>query len=155
MPYNSNLAYDMDFEATAARIDKKVKEQKKQNKEKARAEKRRLHRAIVLCISMFAVCAAFMISRNVTAYESRRNVEKLQKELNSLKEYSSQKAFELDSSFNREEIEREAKTRLNMVRPEKYQKVYVNIKQDDVTEITAKDAAGIGNAFGIFAKKGQ
>ena len=26
MPYNNNLAYDLDFEANAARIEKKVKE---------------------------------------------------------------------------------------------------------------------------------
>lgn len=80
-------------------------------------------------------------------------MSKLQKELNSLKEYSSQKAFELDKSIDREAIEREAKTRLNMVRPEKYQTVYVNVKQDDVTEVTAKDAEGVKSFFDIFACK--
>lgn len=153
MPYNNNLAYDLDFEANAAKIEKKVKEQQKQNKAKAKAARVRLHRTIVCCISIFALCAGFMISRNVTAYESKRNVAKLQKELNSLKEYSSQKSFELDKSIDREEIEREARTRLNMVRPEKYQTVYVNIKQDDVTEVTVNEAEGIKSFFDIFQNK--
>ena len=153
MPYNGNLAYDLDFEANAARREKKVREQKKENKAKIKAQKARLHRTIVLCVTLFALCAGFMISRNVTAYESKRNVAELQKELNSLREYSSQKAFELDKSIDREAIENEAKTRLNMVRPEKYQTVYVNVKQDDVTEVTASDTEGFRSFFDIFADK--
>ena len=39
-----------------------------------------------------------------------------------------------------------------MTRPEKYQIVYVNIKQDDVTEVTAREVEGIKGAFGILAK---
>ena len=151
MPYNNNLAYDLDFEANAARREKIVREQKKEKRVRTKAARIRLQRTVVLCLSVFALCAGFMISRNVSAYESKRNVAELQKELNSLKEYSSQKAFELDKSIDREAIEHEAKTRLNMVRPEKYQTVYVNIKQDDVTEVTAKDTEGIKNFFDIFA----
>ena len=153
MPYNNNLAYDFDFEGNAARIDKKVREHKKQQRVEAKAARLKLHRTIVGCVIIFALCAGFMISRNVTAYESKRNVASLQKELNSLKEYSSQKAFELDRSIDREEIEREARTRLNMVRPEKYQTVYVNVKQDDVTEVTVNEAEGIKNFFDIFGSK--
>ena len=153
MPYNNNLAYDLDFEAIAAKREKKVKDQKRETKAKAKLKRVRLQRTIVCCISIFALCAGFMISRNVSAYESKRNVAKLQKELNSLKEYSSQKAFELDKSIDREAVEREAKTRLNMVRPEKYQTVYVNIKQDDVTEVTANEAEGIKSFFDIFTEK--
>lgn len=151
MPHN-NLAYDLDFEASAAKREDKVKAQKRENKAKAKAQKARLHRTIFFCLGVFALCAGFMISRNVAAYESRQNVEKLQKELNELKEYSSQKTFELDQSIDRDAIEFEARTRLNMVKPEKYQKVYVNIKQDDVTEVVAKDAEGF-NFFNIFAYK--
>ncbi|MBR4720819.1 MAG: septum formation initiator family protein [Clostridia bacterium] len=153
MPYNNNLAYDLDFEANADKIEKKVKEQQKENKAKAKAERARIRRTVICCLAIFALCAGFMISRNVTAYESKRNVAKLQKELNSLREYSSQKAFELDKSIDREEIEREAKTRLNMVRPEKYQTVYVNVKQDDVTEVTVSEAEGIKSFFDIFSGK--
>jgi carboxypeptidase PM20D1 len=40
-----------------------------------------------------------------------------------------------------------------MARPEKYQTVYVNIKQDDVTEVTVNEVEGIKGVFGIFARK--
>ena len=153
MPYNSNLAYDFDFKAKEEESNRKVDEHKRQKKAQKKAMRRRVQRTLICCLGICALCAAFMISRNVTAYESKRNVDKLQKELNSLKEYSSQKAFELDKSIDREEIEREARTRLNMVRPEKYQTVYVNIKQDDVTEVTVDDAEGIKNFFDIFTGK--
>ena len=149
MPHN-NLAYDLDFEASAAKREDKVKAKKRENKARAKAQKVRLYRTILFCMSICAICAGFMISKNVEAYESRKNIEKRQKELNSLKEYSSQRAFELDKSLDREAIELEAKTRLNMVKPEKYQMVYVNVKQDDVTELVAKDTEGF-SFFDIFA----
>ncbi len=151
MPHN-NLAYDLDFEASAAKREDKVKAQKRENKAKVKAQKASLYRAILICMSICAICAGFMISKNVEAYESRKNLEKLQKELNGLKEYSSQKAFELDKSIDREAIEHEARTRLNMVKPEKYQMVYVNVKQDDVTELVAKDTEG-SDFFDIFTGK--
>lgn len=151
MPHN-NLAYDLDFEASAAKREDKVKAQKRENKAKVKAQKASLYRAILICMSICAICAGFMISKNVEAYESRKNLEKLQKELNGLKEYSSQKAFELDKSIDREAIELEARTRLNMVKPEKYQMVYVNVKQDDVTELVAKDTEGF-DFFDIFTGK--
>ena len=91
-----------------------------------------------------------MICRNVAVYEGKNEVASLQKELNGLKEYSSQKAFEIDQSLDIESIEKTAKTKLSMVRPEKYQTVYVNIKQDDMTEVTANEVEGIGGLFGIF-----
>ncbi len=151
MPYN-NLAYDLDFEASAAKREDKARAQKRENKAKAKAKKAHLYRVIVICLSIIALSAGFMISRKVAAFESKRNVERLQKELIRLKGCSSQKAFELDKSIDRESIELEAKTRLNMVKPEKYQMVYVNIKQDDVTEVVAKDTEGF-NFFNIFADK--
>lgn len=153
MKYNGNLAYDLQFDDYSERVEKKVREQKQQNKNRARAESVKIHRTIAVCALFFAACAGFMISRNVAAYESKTQVTKLQKELNSLKEYSSQKSFELDKSLDLESVEETAKTRLNMVRPEKYQTVYVNIKQDDVTEVTANQVEGISGLFGIFKDK--
>ena len=151
MPHN-NLAYDLDFEASAAKREDKVKAKKRENKTKEKARKAHFYRVILICLSILALSAGFMISRNVAAYESKQNVEKLQKELIRLKGSSSQKAFELDKSIDREAIELEAKTRLNMVKPERYQMVYVNVKQDDVTEVVAKDTEGF-NLFNIFAGK--
>ncbi len=153
MRYNGNLAYELEFEEASARIEKKVQEHKKLTKSKAKADSVKRHKTIGICAVILALCAGFMISRNVAVYESRNNVEDLQKELNELKEYSSQKAFELDQSLDLEGIEKIAKTKLNMVRPEKYQTVYVNIKQEDVTEVTADQVEGIKGLFGIFGGK--
>lgn len=153
MKYNGNLAYDLEFEDYSERVEKKVWEHKQNTKNKAKAESIQRHKTIAVCALIFAVCAGFMISRNVTAYESKTQVTKLQKELNSLKEYSSQKAFELDKSIDLESVEEVAKNKLNMVRPEKYQTVYVNIKQDDVTEVTANQVEGLSGFFGIFKSK--
>ena len=151
MPHN-NLAYDLDFEANAVKREDKVKAQKRENKAKEKARKAHLYRAILICLSVLALSAGFMISRKVAAYESKQNVEKLQKELVRLKGVSSQKTFELEKSIDREEIEFEAKTRLNMVKPERSQRVYVNVKQDDVTEVVAKDTEGF-NFLNIFSDK--
>lgn len=153
MGYNGNLAYDWDYYENTARVQNKVEEHKKQTKAKAKAKKAQLHKTVSICAIMIALCAGFMISRNVAVYESRNEVEALQKELNQLKEYSSQKAFELDQNLDLELIEETAKKKLGMTRPEKYQIVYVNIKQDDVTEVTAKEVEGIKGALSIFGEE--
>lgn len=152
MRYDGNLAYELELQENAVRKEEKVLEHKKQNKAKAKAKRVKLQKTVSICAVMLALCAGFMISRNVSVYESRNEVEKLQKELNKLKEYSSQKAFELEKSIDLDLVEETAVNKLNMTRPEKYQMVYVNIKQDDVTEVTAKDAEGIKGIFGIFGK---
>lgn len=153
MRYNGNLAYDWEFENTSVQIEKKVREAKAQVKSKARANSVKVHKTVAFCVALLALCAGFMISRNVTVYESKNMVAEKQKELNQLKEYSSQKAFELDQSLDLEKIEETATKKLNMVRPEKYQTVYVNIRQEDVTEVTSDEVEGIRGIFGIFAKK--
>lgn len=151
MKYDNNLAYDFDFEALKSEREEKLRKKKEESRAKAKAVRIKMQRTIVCCISIFALCAGFMISKNVTAYESKINVEKLQKELNSLKEYSSQKEFELDKKTDLYEVEEIATNKLGMVRPEKYQTVYVNIKQDDVTEVTADEVEGINRLFNIFS----
>lgn len=153
MRYNGNLAYELEFEDNSARIEKKVQEQKKLHKSKAKALSVKKHKTIGICAVVLSLCAGFMITRNVKVYETENEVEALQDDLNELKEYSSQKAFELDQSLDLDGIEKTAKTKLNMVRPEKYQTVYVNIKQDDVTEVTADSVEGIKGLFGIFDGK--
>lgn len=153
MAYDTNLAYDLDFEAYRNRRENKVNEHKRNIKAKKKEKTAANFRIVAISLAIMTVCAMFMISRNVAAYESKRNVESLQKELNELQEYLSQKTFELDKSIDLETVEEIAKTKLNMVRPEKYQTVYVNIKQDDVTEITASETEGIKRFFGIFGSE--
>ena len=140
----------MDFEYSSKQREQKVLDHKKETKAKALATVKKQQKTIAVCVLILALCAGFMMSRNVAVYESGKLVSQKQKELNSLKEYSSQKAFELDRSIDMESIEEYAKTKLKMVRPEKYQTVYVNIKQDDVTEVTCGQVEGIGGLFGII-----
>ena len=149
MRYSDNLAYDFEYYGNTARVQTKVQEHKQQSKAKAKAKKADMYKTISICAIMLSLCAGFMISRNVAVYESRNEVITLQKELNELKEYSSQKAFELEQSIDLEEIEKWARTERNMTKPEKYQIVYVNIKQDDITEVKANDVEGFDLA-GIF-----
>ena len=148
MRYDDNLAHNYEVYGNTARVQRTVQERKQQSKVKAKAKAKtaNLHKTISICAIMLALCAGFMISRNVAVYEKRNEARMLQKELNELKEYSSQKAFELEQSIDLEEIERWAREEKNMTRPEKYQIVYVNIKQDDVTEVKAKDVEG----FNLF-----
>lgn len=142
MRYGDNLAYELELQENTARVQRTVQEHKQKTKAKAKAKTANMHKTVSVCAIMLALCAGFMISRNVAVYEKRNEAMMLQKDLNELKEYSSQKAFELEQSINLEEIERWARDEKNMARPEKYQIVYVNIKQDDVTEVTAKDVEG-------------
>ena len=153
MRYNGNLAYDWDYYENTARVQEKVIDYRQQNKAKAKAKRAQFHKTVSVCAVMIALCAGFMISRNVAVYESKNEVAALQKELNQLKEYSSQKAFELDQNLDLELIEETAKKKLGMTRPEKYQIVYVNIKQDDVTEVTANEVEGIKGALSIFGEE--
>ncbi len=155
MRYNGNLAYDEEFEEHSVRLQKKVQEQKAEIKNRAKAEMVRKHKVLAVCAVMLAICAGFMISRNVAVYESKNEAAEFQKELNELKEYSSQKAFELDRSLDLDAIEETAAKKLNMVHPEKYQTVYVNIKQEDVTEVTAGEVEGIRGIFDIFTSEKQ
>ena len=79
-------------------------------------------------------------------YETEQEIESLQKQLADLESYTSQKVFELEQSVDLATVEEIATTRLNMQRPEKYQTVYVNIKQDDVTEVNASQVEGVKNS---------
>ncbi|MDD6214731.1 MAG: hypothetical protein PUB42_06085 [Firmicutes bacterium] len=153
MRYDGNLAYELDFETNDARINKKVQERKKEIKIKAKAISKRKHQMVAACVLVLAMSAGFMISRDVTVYEGENKVQKLQKNLNELKEYSSQKAFELDQSLDLENVEKIASEKLGMTHPEKYQTIYVNIKQDDVTEVTANQVEGAAGFFSIFGRK--
>lgn len=148
MRYDSNLAYDFEVSGNTARVKKTVQEHKQQSKAKAKAKAAQLRKTVSICGIVLALCAGFMISRNVAAYERKNTAETLQNDLNKLKEYSSQKAFELEQSIDLDEIREWAKEN-GMTDPEKYQIVYVNIKQDDITEVKANDVEKF-NFWDIF-----
>lgn len=96
-------------------------------------------------IIVLAFSAGFMISKFVTVHETQQQIAMLQKDLAALESSTSQKIFNLEQSIDLTELETEATTRLGMQRPEKYQTIYVNVKQDDVTEMTADEVEGFAN----------
>ncbi len=96
-------------------------------------------------IVVMAISASFMISKFVTVHETQQKIAALEKNLSTIESQTSQQIFDLEQSVDLTEIEREATTRLGMQRPEKYQIIYVNVKQDDVTEMTAGEVEGFKN----------
>lgn len=156
-----NLAYAWDNDRYEEEI--KVKRQQIRAKQKKETNKNRV--LIVCYVFMVILSAVFMIGKNVTEYESSLKIKSLQKELAELESYTSQKLFELEENIDLTSVEEAAVNRLGMQRPTKNQTVYVNIKQDDVCELTANEVEGMGkrvanaaegikqNIIGIFSMK--
>ncbi|MEE0944484.1 MAG: hypothetical protein UIM24_03425 [Clostridia bacterium] len=96
-------------------------------------------------VVMVILAAVFMIGKNVSEYESELKIKSLQKELAEIESYTSQKLYELEENIDLTAIEEAAKTRLGMQRLNKNQTVYVNVKQDDVCELTAREVEGVKN----------
>ena len=86
-----------------------------------------------------------MIIKNVAEYESELKIKSLEKELAAIESYTSQKLYELEENIDLTAVEEAAKTRLGMQKLSKNQTVYVNVKQEDVCELTAKEVEGVKN----------
>lgn len=96
-----------------------------------------------VCYMVLAAAAAsFMITKFVAVYETNQEIKKLEAQVESMQSATSQKIFEMEQSVDLANLEQEAKNRLGMQRPEKYQTVYVDVKQEDVTEVTAGEVEG-------------
>ena len=107
----------------------------------------------ICAIIVLALSAGFMISEFVAVNETKQQIASLEKDLTSEESVTSQKMFELERSVDLSEIEKEATTRLGMQRPEKYQTIYVNVKQNDVTEKTAGAVESLASRFAAAVKK--
>ncbi len=141
-----NLAYELEPQ-TDQQVQRVTKRKRKIKKDQAQMRKvKNLKRILYVVIMAFA--AGFMISKFVAVHETQQQIVSMQKELASMQSYTSQKVFELEQSVDLTKIEQEASSRLGMQRPEKYQMIYVNVKQDDVTEVTAGEVESLGNRFG-------
>ena len=125
-----------------------VKKKPQQNKKKQNQMLSRNRNVRRICaILVISLSAGFMISEFVTVNETKQQVAELEKKLEAAESMTSQKMFELERSVDLSKIEDEATNRLGMQRPEKYQIIYVNVKQDSVTEKTAGDVEGVKNRF--------
>lgn len=121
------------------------------NREQMLSKSKNLRRICV--IIAVALSAGFMISRFVAVNETHQEIASLQKELAELESVTSQMVFDVEQSVDLAEIEKEATTRLGMQRPEKYQTIYVNVKQEDMTEKTAVEEEGFSNRVISSLKK--
>lgn len=147
---NGNLAYK-EYQYPPA---KKKPQQNKADKRKHNQMLNRIKNIRRICaIVVLALSAGFMISEFVAVNETKQQVAALEKTLASAESITSQKLFELEQSVDLAKVEEEATTRLGMQRPEKYQTIYVNVKQSDVTEKTAGNVESLPNRITSGLKK--
>lgn len=144
MYYYGNLAYKDDYPSEVEnRNNSNAKiAAKRDNKQMAN---RRINYFRMVAILVLALAAGFMISQYVAVHESRAVIDELEAQLKAEESATSQKTFELERSVNLSEIEKEATTRLGMQRPEKYQTIYINVPQEDVTDSTSGEVEGFFN----------
>lgn len=150
----SNLAYELPDRYESDRRNNKHKinaARARRTREQMLIRRKNLRRICV--ILTLAASAGFMISRFVAVNETQQQVAALEKELSAAESVTSQMVFDMERSVDLATIEKEATTRLGMQRPEKYQTVYVNVKQDDMTEKTASEVEGPGKRIMSWAKK--
>lgn len=136
-----NLAYAWEDD----RYEQELKNKRQEifeNRKRDTAKKRVIFIGYVFMVILAAV---FMIGKNVSEYESELKIKSLQKELAEIESYTSQKLYELEENIDLTAVEEAAKTRLGMQRLNKNQTVYVNVKQDDVCELTAREVEGVKN----------
>ena len=145
-----NLAYK-DYQYHPAR--KKPQQNKADKRKHNQMLNRRKNIRRICAIIMVSLAASFMISEFVSVNETKQQVALLEKELTAEESITSQKMFELEQSVDLSEIEEEATTRLGMQRPERYQMIYVNVKQNDVTEKTAGEVESLPSRIASSLKK--
>lgn len=138
----SNLAYEPEVRQVRRKKPQQNNTVKRNHKQMLNKSKniRRMCAIVVLAFS-----AGFMISKFVTVHETQQQIASLEKDLSAIESNTSQQIFDLEQSVDLTEIEQEATSCLGMQRPKKYQTIYVNVKQDDITEMTAGEVEGFKN----------
>lgn len=157
-----NLAYDLPrtYERPVRR-KRNVQKARPDIRTKSAIDKRKREQMLIrsknirrICVIVIvALSAGFMISQFVAVNEAKQEVASLQRQLGELESATSQMVFDLEQSVDLAEIEKEATTRLGMQRPEKYQTIYVNVRQSDMTERTADEVEGVGKSIISAVKK--
>ena len=146
----SNLAYEFEPQRPRRKNPQQNKKPVKRTHKQMHSKSKNLRRMCAIIVLAFS--AGFMISKFVTVHETQQQIAMLQKNLADLESITSQKIFNLEQSIDLTELETEATTRLGMQRPEKYQTIYVDVKQEDVTEMTAGEVEGVNKRIGRMFK---
>lgn len=147
----SNLAYELEPQITRKKKPQQNKQTVKRNHKQMHSKSKNIRRMCAIVVLAFS--AGFMISKFVTVHETQQQIASLEKNLSELESNTSQQIFDLEQSVDLTEIEQEAISRLGMQRPEKYQTIYVNVKRDDVTEMTAGEVEGFSNRVKVTLKE--
>lgn len=147
--------YILEYGSLAYKLEPIEKEEvikeKKVNKV-PKAPKQKLNFKVIFFAVLISFSAYFMISKQVAVFETEKEVKNLQTQLDGMKSKEIQKNFELEQSVDLETIEEVATSKLSMQRPEKNQKVYVNITSDDLTEITSDENESVKSKVSKKAK---
>lgn len=155
MRYDGNLAYKIDYtedtyirkrEGTTQVKTKTRKPVKKKAVSAGKLEKRRkVMQLLVRVCSVVIICASasFMITKYVQLDALDKEAKALASEVETMRSSTSQKIIEMEQGIDLAYIEKQATTKLDMKRPEKYQQIYVDVKRDDVTDVTAREAESI------------
>lgn len=153
-----NLARKLPNEYERRPVRRKKRRGRVKNNRKKREQmliRYKVSRRVCVVIVM-ALSAGFMISQFVSVNDTEQRIASLEKKLSDAEAVTSQMIFDMEQSVDLAEVEKQATTRLGMQRPEKYQTIYVNVKQDDMTEKTAGEVEGAGNRFvGAIKKTGS
>ena len=131
-----NLAYNYDYREEEKPGRQRVKVDRKRVQK--RAKKNEIsYLSKIIYVFVLAASAIFMIAQFVNVNEAESRLAAKQEDYAFEESVTSQKSFELEQSVDLSKIEQEATGRLGMKRPESHQIVYVDVKQDDVTEKTS------------------
>ena len=147
MDYYGNLAYKPSAPKKVIKQDNT--QRKKREEERAQMMARKVTIKRIVYILTLALSATFMITKYVAVYDTQQEIRALTNELEEKQSYTSQKVFEMEQKIDLAEVERKA-TELGMQRPDKHQIIYVDVKTEDVTEVTAGDVEGIKNRSANF-----
>ena len=130
---------------------KKRSEEVKKAKVQQKPKKQDKLKTMLSIMAAFAV-AFIMLLRYVAITEASSNVDRLKKELANLQSANQHMQVQIDGSVDLKKVEEVAINKLGMRRPEKYQTVYVNLKQTDYAEVVGgkKGKAKTQGNFGLI-----
>lgn len=152
MEYYGNLAYKPS--APKKTVDKEQIRRKRREEERAQMIARKMTMKRIAYILVLALSATFMISKYVAVYDTQQEIKALNNKLEEKQSYTSQKIFEMEQKVDLAEVERKA-VELGMQRPDKHQVIYVDVKTEDKTDVTAGDVEGIKNRSVSFFDKAK
>ena len=143
-----NLAYKPAPEIEPAAAEPKTKAKKNTEKRPGKKTVQGLNYPVkIACVIAVSASAMFMVSQFIKVNESQTALSNAVENYRFEESVTSQMAFELEQSIDLSKIEKEATTRLGMQRPEKHQIVYLDVKRDDTTDLTAGSVEGLPNRF--------